>query len=114
MNLSATTPILSLSRRPSPQQVASYPRDKEVICVYIFDPRYYGETQWNSPKTGAFRAKFLIEAVENLRSQLRALGSDLLVGIGRPEELLPLVSSQNTKLLWQEQVRKLFTNIHTS
>ncbi len=90
--------------RASPPQVASYPKSKEVICVYIFDPRHYGETEWGSPKTGAFRAKFLIEAVESLRANLQALGSDLLVGIGRPEELLPLVTNRDTKLLWQEQV----------
>lgn len=39
-------------------------------------------------KTGPYRAQFLVEAVSDLRSRLRAAGSDLVVRVGRPEEVL--------------------------
>lgn len=77
-----------------------------VVPVFIFDPRYFGTTEFGSPKTGRFRARFLRESVADLRQRLRALGSDLLVGIGRAEELLPLcvAATGPTTVLWQVQL----------
>ncbi|KAJ9543117.1 hypothetical protein OSB04_022824 [Centaurea solstitialis] len=39
-------------------------------------------------RTGPYRANFLIESVSNLRKNLQARGSDLIVRIGRPESVL--------------------------
>ncbi len=59
----------------------------EVIPMYIFDERVFGSlTQFGLPKTGKYRAKFVIESVEDLRENLRSLGSDLIVRVGKPEE----------------------------
>jgi len=59
----------------------------EVVPVYIFDERTFkGQTSFGFEKTGKFRAKFIIEAVQNLKSQLQELGSDLYVRVGKPEE----------------------------
>ena len=44
----------------------------EVLPVYCFDPRHFGTTRRGSPKTGSFRAKFLLESVADLRTRLRA------------------------------------------
>jgi deoxyribodipyrimidine photo-lyase len=62
----------------------------EVLPVYVFDERIFkGRTRWfDFPKTGKFRAKFIIEAVENLREQLRARGNELVVRVGNPEEVI--------------------------
>lgn len=63
-----------------------------LLCVYCFDPRQCGSTAispFHSYKTGAFRSKFLIESVMNLRENLRSLGNDLLVYYERPENVLP-------------------------
>lgn len=62
----------------------------EVIPVYVFDERVFrGRTRWfDFPKTGKYRAKFIIEAVEDLREQLRARGSELVVRVGKPEEVI--------------------------
>nr|WP_322744324.1 deoxyribodipyrimidine photo-lyase [Planktothrix mougeotii] len=35
----------------------------EIIPVYCFDPRQFGQTSYGFPKTGAFRAQFLLESV---------------------------------------------------
>ncbi|MBD2175779.1 DASH family cryptochrome [Pseudanabaena sp. FACHB-1998] len=61
----------------------------QIFPVYCFDPRHFRHTQFGFPKTGAFRAKFLIESVANLRENLRSLGSNLIVRIGKPEEVIP-------------------------
>jgi len=61
----------------------------EIIPAYIFDPRVFsGETKFGFEKTGKYRAKFIIESVIDLKSRLQALGSDLYIRIGNPEEEL--------------------------
>ncbi len=61
----------------------------KIFCLYCFDPRHFAKTSFGFAKTGAFRAKFLIESVTNLRESLRSLNSDLIIRIGKPEDLLP-------------------------
>ena len=60
----------------------------EIIPVYVFDERIFlGETRWfGFKKTDKYRAKFVLEAVADLRRNLRALGSDLVIRIGKPEQ----------------------------
>ncbi len=65
-----------------------------TIPVYIFDERQFKETHLGFKRTGAFRAKFLIESVENLRENLRKIGSDLVVRVGKPEEILAKMAAE--------------------
>ena len=58
----------------------------QVVPLYCFDPRNFIATPWNNPKTGAFRAQFLIESVADLKRSLQQIGSDLMVHMGTPEE----------------------------
>ncbi|KAG0571171.1 hypothetical protein M758_6G207700 [Ceratodon purpureus] len=72
------------------EALVSASRDSlSVLPVYCFDPRDYGKSSSGFDKTGPYRAKFLLECVANLRSNLREKGSDLIVRIGSPEEVLP-------------------------
>jgi deoxyribodipyrimidine photo-lyase len=67
----------------------------EVIPIYVFDERVFmGETRFGFPKTGKFRAKFILESVENLRQNLQKLGSNLLVRIGKPEYIVSDVARE--------------------
>ncbi|UJP67001.1 DASH family cryptochrome [Mongoliitalea daihaiensis] len=61
---------------------------EEVIPVYCFDERQFTTTRLDLPKTGPHRARFLWESINNLKEKLRGLGSNLLVLIGKPEELV--------------------------
>ncbi|HHS95030.1 MAG TPA: DASH family cryptochrome, partial [Phaeodactylibacter sp.] len=62
---------------------------EEVYPVYVFDERVFEEyTKFGFRKTGVHRARFIIEAVEDLRCSLRALGSDLYIYTGKPEEVI--------------------------
>lgn len=45
-------------------------------------------------RTGAYRARFLLQSVSNLRQRLRARGSDLIVRVGRPEDVLPALAER--------------------
>uniref|UniRef100_A0A5B6ZDR1 Putative blue-light photoreceptor PHR2 n=1 Tax=Davidia involucrata TaxID=16924 RepID=A0A5B6ZDR1_DAVIN len=59
-----------------------------VLPVYCFDPRDYGKSSSGFDKTGPYRATFLVESVSDLRKNLQARGSDLVVRIGKPETVL--------------------------
>jgi deoxyribodipyrimidine photo-lyase len=62
---------------------------EEVIPIYVFDERTFkGTTRFGFPKTGKFRAKFIIESVEDLRQNLKRFGSNLIVRTGKPEDIL--------------------------
>jgi deoxyribodipyrimidine photo-lyase len=70
----------------------------EVLPVYCFDPRQYGATDqvflgkgFGAPKTAHHRAKFILASVLDLKNRLRAIGSDLLILVGKPEQMLPTV-----------------------
>jgi deoxyribodipyrimidine photo-lyase len=72
----------------------------ELLPVYVFDPREFGTRAFGGTasfryeKTGSHRARFLVQSVADLRSQLRASGSDLVVRRGRPEEVLPALAAE--------------------
>ncbi|KAK8650672.1 hypothetical protein V6N13_140300 [Hibiscus sabdariffa] len=59
-----------------------------VLPVYCFDPRDYGKSSSGFDKTGPYKATFLIESVSDLRENLQARGSDLVVRVGNPESVL--------------------------
>lgn len=66
----------------------------DIIPIYCFDPRHFEETYLGFPKTNSFRAQFLIESIQDLRQSFRNLGSDLLIRIGHPEDIIPSLAQQ--------------------
>ena len=73
----------------------------DVLPTYIFDPRVLSGTtrKYDFPKTGSHRARFIIESVADLRRNLRKRGSNLLIRVGKPEEVLPALTLK-TKASW--------------
>lgn len=71
---------------------AAATQSEQVIPVYCFDPRQFAQTHYGFPKTGAFRAQFLLESIADLCRQLRSLGSDLVIHRDRPEVVLPAIA----------------------
>ncbi len=65
-----------------------------LIPIYIFDERHFGTTRFGFKKTGAFRAKFLLESVADLKHALQELGSDLVLRVGKPELIIPELARQ--------------------
>ncbi len=61
----------------------------QIIPLYCFDPRHFRHTSFGFPKTGAFRAQFLLESIADLRKNWRSRGSDLLVRRGKPDRVIP-------------------------
>ncbi|MEO1208924.1 MAG: DASH family cryptochrome [Cyanobacteria bacterium J06638_20] len=78
----------------------------QVIPVYCFDPRHFGTTSFGFPKTGSFRAKFLLESVADLRRSLQRLGSNLVIRWGQPEDIVPALAKdlKVDAVSWHEEV----------
>lgn len=73
---------------------------EEVIPVYVFDERVFqGQTKYGFSKTGVHRTRFIIESIIDLRNSLQAIGSNLIVRIGKPEEVL-FELAQEVKSAW--------------
>ena len=89
----------------------------KVIGVYCFDPRHFAETKYGFKKTERFRAKFLIESIEELRKNLLAKNISLLIYFEKPEEIIPkLVEEYNVENIylqkeWTSEENKVVKNI---
>jgi deoxyribodipyrimidine photo-lyase len=68
---------------------------EEIVPICVFDERLYNTTtKYGFKKTDVFRASFILEAVHDLRTNLRSRGSDLIVRFGKPEEILLELAGQ--------------------
>lgn len=68
----------------------AHAENTNVCHLFCFDPRWFGEAGGPSApgtlKTGALRARFLLEAVEDLK---RRLQDNLVIKLGKPEVEVP-------------------------
>ena len=91
-------------------KIASY-----VLPVYCYDPRYFGKyarsRQTGLPKTGIHRQRFVAESLRDLRTSLRAIGSDLLVFEGRPENVFAQLLPRGSIIVTQKEVTQEELNI---
>lgn len=60
----------------------------KTLAFYCFDPRYFAKTKYGFKKTEKFRAKFLIESVQNLKDNLEKLNITLVVFHEKPEDAI--------------------------
>jgi deoxyribodipyrimidine photo-lyase len=68
---------------------------QSIIPVYVIDDRQFQKTHYfDLPKTSAFRAQFLLEALQDLKQSLIQKGSDLIIRKGLPEQILPELCKQ--------------------
>jgi deoxyribodipyrimidine photo-lyase len=67
-----------------------------IIPVYCFDSRQFTTTSFGFPKTGKYRAQFLLESIQDLRNSLQKLDSDLIVRQGLPEKEIVAIAKQLT------------------
>ena len=69
-----------------------------LLPIFIFDPRVYGsnvKTKLSSSrKCGPRRARFVLEAVADLRHNLERCGSGLIVKVGEPEKIFEEIAQQ--------------------
>lgn len=76
-------------------------KGERAIAVYFFDPRHYNLGDFGFKKTEKYRAKFLLETVEELKIALEKLNITLLTYNERPETVLP-------KLVKDLQIKNIY------
>lgn len=62
---------------------------EHIVPLYCLDPGHYlGTANYNFPRTGPFRLRFLLDSIQDLRTSLIQRGSTLVVRRGRPEQVV--------------------------
>ena len=67
------------------------------VGIYVLDSKELESAKphlWDFPRMGTNRARFLYEALTSLKEGMKELGSDLLVQIGKPEDLIPKLAQK--------------------
>lgn len=65
-----------------------------VLPVYCFDDSDYEITKYGFAKTGSYRAQFILESLIDLDTNLREIGSGLLILKGKPEIEIPKIAAE--------------------
>lgn len=81
--------------------VQAIEQSDKIVPVYCLDDRQFKKTEFGFQKTGNFRAQFLLESLTDLDTNLRKIGSGLIIVRGKPEEEL-------FKIALQYKAQKIF------
>lgn len=95
--------------------VEAISKSDSILPIYIVDDRLFGDTKYNTQKTGNIRAKFILESVTALRHSLKKIGGNLLILSGRPEDIIPQIANdyQITEVYHHREVAAEETHIST-
>jgi deoxyribodipyrimidine photo-lyase len=78
--------------------ITAIKENEQIIPIYCFDESNFETTKYGYKKMGSFRTQFLMESLIDLDTNLRALGSGLLVLKGKPkEEIIKIATQYNVK-----------------
>ncbi len=64
-------------------------KHEKVVAIYYLDPRHFEYDDYGFKRTEVFRAKFLLESLEDLKNRLSDLNISLFVIQDRPENHMP-------------------------
>ena len=74
--------------------VKAIAQSDQIIPLYCFDDSQFTTTSYGFKKTGSFRAQFLLESLQDLDTNLRQLGSGLIIVKGKPEVEIAKIAQQ--------------------
>jgi len=83
-----------------------------ILPIYVIDPEYpFAQTP--GTRAGCIRANFILESMREIDDKLRGMNSQLLVVLGRPEQIIPkIIMLTSASALYYE--RESATPIRTS
>ncbi len=105
-------------------------QSENIVPFYCFDESHFTSTAFGFKKTGSYRTQFLLESLIDLDSNLRAIGSGLVIVYGKPEIEIPKLvehykaskvfakrevtyEEQQTELLVQNELFKVRCELQT-
>jgi len=74
-----------------------------IIPLFVIDERWFRKLDLGFRKTERLRAAFMLQALEDLKSNLKLKNADLLIFIGKPEQII-------NDLIKQYQVETIYTS----
>ena len=84
--------------------VSALEQSDEIIPVYCFDEAHFKTTNFGFQKTGNYRVQFILESLLDLDTNLRKIGSGLLILRGKPEiELFKVAKQFNAQKLFAKK-----------
>lgn len=78
----------------NPALVAAIADADEVIPFYCLDSQFYQELPWGFPKTGGFRAQFILESLADLQRDLLKLEAPLQIAWGDTVQALQAIQRE--------------------
>lgn len=69
-------------------------KDKQIIPLYIFDPKDEEQDVWGNKRMGDHRKRFLLEGLHALRMELQVRGADLCIRYGVPADVIKILAEQ--------------------
>ena len=83
---------------------AAMKASRQVIGVYFLTPEKFNETQFGFKKTEKFRAKFLLQTLKDLKSELDALNISLLVfNTAAEKQMRELIKIYDVKAVYHQK-----------
>lgn len=81
-------------------------RGKPLLLVYVFDPRQFEIMDLGFRKTGYLRFMFLCQSLQNLRDNCQKIGSNLIIKIGQPKDILSKIVTETEAdlLIFQKEI----------
>lgn len=73
---------------------ASRDESLKTLALYCFDPRHFAKTKYGFRKTEKFRAQFLIESFQNLKTKLKKLNITLVIFHKKPEDAIDFIKEK--------------------
>lgn len=85
------------------------------LAVYVFDSEFFSQKQFGCRKIAKYRAKFLLESIEDLKQNLARLNIPFLVKHGKTEDVFKDISEEFEilKIFCQEEWTKEETELQT-
>jgi len=78
--------------------------NSQVLAVYVFELKNFELTEFGFKKTEKFRARFLIESIENLKQNLKTFNIELFVYVNNTEShLKTLIESFNVSSVYLQK-----------
>ena len=81
------------------------------LSLFVIDPRDFAPlpstclpAKWDTVRVGFQAARYLLQALSDLRTNLRSIGGELIIRIGNPVDIVPSIAREigATEVHWNE------------